>query len=61
MRKQSAFHGLLLGPALFFITLLLPLPEGMTAEGLSVAAVAVLMATWWITGAIPIPATALLP
>ena len=61
MRKQSAFHGLLLGPALFFIILLLPLPEGMTAEGLRVAAVAVLMATWWITGAIPIPATALLP
>ncbi len=61
MRKQSALHGLLLGPALFFIVLLLPLPEGMTAEGLSVAAVAVLMATWWITGAIPIPATALLP
>ena len=61
MRKHSAFHGLLLGPVLFFITLLLPLPEGMTAEGLSVAAVAVLMATWWITGAIPIPATALLP
>jgi sodium-dependent dicarboxylate transporter 2/3/5 len=61
LHKQSAFHGLLLGPTLFFITLLLPLPEGMTAEGLSVAAVAVLMATWWITGAIPIPATALLP
>jgi sodium-dependent dicarboxylate transporter 2/3/5 len=54
-------YGLLLGPALFFITLFLPLPEGMTPEGLSVAAVAVLMAVWWITEAIPIPATALLP
>lgn len=52
---------LVLGPALFFTVLLLPLPDGMTPEGLRVAAVAVLMAVWWISGAIPIPATALLP
>ena len=45
----------------FAVVLLLPLPDGMTPEGLRVAAVAVLMATWWISGAIPIPATALLP
>jgi sodium-dependent dicarboxylate transporter 2/3/5 len=41
--------------------LLLPLPEGMSEAGLRVAAVAVLMAMWWLTEAIPIPATALLP
>ena len=53
--------GLVLGPALFVVVLLLPLPDGMTPEGLHVAAVAVLMAVWWSSGAIPIPATALLP
>lgn len=52
---------LALGPALFFMVLMLPLPDGMAPEGLRVAAVAVLMAVWWISGAIPIPATALLP
>lgn len=61
MHKTFAVHGLLLGPALFFIILLLPLPEGMTPQGLGVAATTVLMAVWWITEAIPIPATALLP
>jgi sodium-dependent dicarboxylate transporter 2/3/5 len=59
--RQHSVPGLLLGPVLFLIILLLPLPEGMAPEGLSVAAVTALMATWWITGAIPIPATALLP
>ncbi len=53
--------GLLLGPALFATVLLLPVPEGMSPEGMRVAAVAVLMAVWWISEAIPIPATALLP
>jgi sodium-dependent dicarboxylate transporter 2/3/5 len=53
--------GLFLGPLLFFLVLLLPLPEGMAPEGLRVAAVTVLMAVWWVTEAIPVPATALLP
>ncbi|MCK5479897.1 MAG: DASS family sodium-coupled anion symporter, partial [Gammaproteobacteria bacterium] len=61
MHKQYSVQGLLLGPVLFLIILLLPLPAGMSPEGLSVAAVAVLMAVWWVTEAIPIPATALLP
>ena len=39
----------------------MPLPEGMTDEAQKVAAITCLMATWWITEAIPIPATALLP
>ena len=53
--------GLILGPLLFFVALLLPLPEGMTPAAQSVAAVALLMMVWWITEAIPIPVTALLP
>ena len=59
--KHRNVVGLLLGPLLFALLLLSPLPEGMTPQGLRVAAVAVLMAVWWVTEAIPIPATALLP
>ncbi len=53
--------GLLLGPALFALVLLLPAPAGMTGGAWRTTAVAVLMAVWWITEALPIPATALLP
>jgi len=59
--KQRAVIGLFLGPVLFSLVLLMPLPEGMSAAGLRVAAVTVLMAVWWISEAIPVPATALLP
>lgn len=53
--------GLFLGPVLFIIILLIPTPEGLTPEAWAVAGVALLMATWWVSEAIPIPATALLP
>jgi sodium-dependent dicarboxylate transporter 2/3/5 len=58
---NSRKFGLFLGAALFIIMRLLPVPEGMKAEAWAVAAVTVLMAAWWITEAIPIPATSLLP
>ncbi|HUF28784.1 MAG TPA: SLC13 family permease [Gemmatimonadaceae bacterium] len=53
--------GLFLGVALFFVVLLLPPPGGMPLPAWRTAAVAVLMATWWVSEAVPIPATALLP
>ncbi len=53
--------GLLLGAGLFVLLLVLPPPEGMPPVAWRVAAVAALMAIWWVTEAIPIPATALLP
>lgn len=53
--------GLVLGLVLFPLLLLLPAPEGMSDAAWRTAAVGLLMATWWITEAIPIPATALLP
>ncbi|MDR2105053.1 MAG: anion permease [Deferribacteraceae bacterium] len=59
--KNGKKAGLFLGAILFVIMLLLPAPEGMKPEAWAVAAVTVLMAVWWITEAIPIPATALLP
>lgn len=51
----GVFGIILLYPAFF------PLPQGLSIEGLRVMAVVALMATWWVTEAIPIPATSLLP
>ncbi|WP_027184769.1 SLC13 family permease [Desulfovibrio inopinatus] len=59
--SNSQRIGFFLGPIVFILILLLPLPEGMKPEALRVGAVTALMAIWWITEAIPIPATALLP
>ena len=53
--------GLVAGPLVFAIMLLVAPPDGMSILAWRTAAVGVLMATWWITEAIPIPATALLP
>jgi sodium-dependent dicarboxylate transporter 2/3/5 len=53
--------GLLVGLALFGLLLASPPLEDLPLAGMRVAAVAVLMAVWWITEAIPIPVTALLP
>lgn len=53
--------GFFLGPLVCIIMLLCPVPAGMKPEAWRVAAVTTLMALWWITEAIPIPATSLLP
>lgn len=49
------------GVILFVLLLLLPAPAGLSDLGWRTAAVGVLMAIWWLTEAIPIPATSLLP
>ncbi|NNE71862.1 MAG: DASS family sodium-coupled anion symporter [Rhodothermales bacterium] len=54
-------RGFVMGPVFLLIVLILPAPEGMTAAAWMTAGIAGLMATWWMTEAIPIPATALLP
>lgn len=56
---RSYVH-LLIGLFLFVLFLLLPFP-GLAPAAHKVLAVAVLMAYWWITEAVPIPVTSLLP
>ena len=53
--------GFLIGLALFFLMMLFPPPAELTSAGWTVAAIAILMAVWWATEAIPVAVTALLP
>ncbi len=53
--------GLFLGPLAFVFTTIIPAPDGMSAEGWLVAGLVIWMAAWWMTEAVPLAVTALLP
>lgn len=53
--------GYFLGPLFFLITFAFAPPESMTREAWHVSGLALWMATWWITEAMPLPVTSLLP
>lgn len=53
--------GLVLGAAACLAVLVAPAPEGLSLPAWRTAGVALLMAIWWVTEAIPIPATGLVP
>jgi sodium-dependent dicarboxylate transporter 2/3/5 len=57
----AARLGLWGGLAVFAAMLLLPAPPGMPLPAWHATAVVVLMATWWMTQALPLTATALIP
>ncbi|MBA2441729.1 MAG: DASS family sodium-coupled anion symporter [Rubrobacter sp.] len=61
--SRRAWVGRFLGPALAILAYYtLPTgPEQLSPEGVAVVSVGILMAVWWITEALPLPATALLP
>ena len=62
MNKRTTLQktGLVLGPVLFFIVLMLNLdPENPAVTRM--AAVAAFMAVMWVTEAVPLAATALIP
>ncbi|WP_242094010.1 SLC13 family permease [Aestuariivivens sediminicola] len=60
MRKSKVI-GLILGPLLYSLIRVFFLPEGLTDEANGVLASTSWIAIWWITEAIPIAVTALLP
>ncbi len=53
--------GFFAGIAVFALALLVPAPAGMEPVAWRTAAVALLMAVWWMTEALPIAATSLVP
>jgi len=53
--------GFVLGLASFLLTLIVPAPGGMSQEAWSTAGLVWWMASWWMTEALPLYATALLP
>ncbi len=64
--KQPQFagaksFGLIAGPLLFFLIILLTPENILTPEAWKVIGIALWMVVWWVTEAAPIPVTALLP
>lgn len=59
--KGYSLAGMAAGPAAALAMLILPVPAGLSFHGWATAAIAVWMAIWWATEALPVAATALLP
>ncbi len=53
--------GLVGGPTLFALLLVVGAPEGLTPPGWAAIALLAWMAMWWVTEAVPVAVTALLP
>ena len=59
---MAARHiGLLVGACALLASALLPTPAGMSREAFIVAGLVICMAAWWMTEAVPLTATALMP
>ena len=52
---------LVLGPLPLIATLILPPPAGLSADAWAAAGLGMMMAIWWLTEAVPLAVTALLP
>ena len=60
-RKAGQWLGLILGGLIFTAMMVAPPPEGLSREAWITASLGVLMVIWWVSEALPIAATALLP
>jgi solute carrier family 13 (sodium-dependent dicarboxylate transporter), member 2/3/5 len=60
-KSLAQLAGLVLGPAILIAVVLTPAPEGLSFAGWVTVGILGLMAIWWVTEAIPIPITSLLP
>ncbi|GGN60762.1 MULTISPECIES: SLC13 family permease [Oceanobacillus] len=58
---NAQITGLILGPLLFILLKFILTFDGLSSEGQAILASTAWIATWWVTEAIPIPATSLLP
>ena len=58
---RGRLAGLAIGIPLFIAMLLLPPPGNLGVEAWRVAAVGLLMAVFWVTEALPLPVTAMIP
>jgi sodium-dependent dicarboxylate transporter 2/3/5 len=61
LMSKSKIIGLALGPLIFVIVYAFVSPDVLPAKGAAVLALGLWMVIWWITEAMPIPITALLP
>lgn len=61
MALLKKYIWVLLGPLSFLIMSFLPVPRGITPEAWKVLAMASIMLIWWISEAVPIAVTSLLP
>ncbi len=59
--NRVQFAGRIAGPVLACVMLFLPVPDGLSVAGWRTAIVALWMAVWWMTEALPLAATSLLP
>ena len=59
--KNTKVIGLVLGIIILVSTYIIPNPEGLNIHAWHTLGVALLMACWWLTEAIPLPATGFIP